>query len=110
MTLSSLRLPRRSTLLVLLSVPSILLFAASCRTTSLAPPPPVQQIVAKNEFLGNDACAECHKAEFNTHVHSRHALALRTMDRESLGSQAPEPGGLGDSGYELTSNGSGYGF
>src|SRR5678816_3189932 len=94
-----------------LAFPAVALLLVACGDRSSTPPvSPAPSLVVQAAFLGNSECKECHQAEFKAHHASRHDLALRPMDRQSLGSQAPSPGVLGNSGYVLTSEGGGFGF
>src|SRR5437588_357509 len=87
-----------------------LLLLASCTAKSPTVSASLQPAVSTNSFVGNEECRGCHAAEFEAHHGSRHDITLRPMDRESLGSQSPEPGKIGNSGYELTDMGVKYGF
>ena len=93
-------------------LPATLFFLAACSrngspyglTTARKETP------TSNAFVGSAACAECHQAVFRSHKGTRHALALRFMNTESLGKQAPEAGFIPESNYALTSFGDGFGF
>jgi hypothetical protein len=86
-------------------LPALLLALAACapprKTAQVAAPAPVVLAAAPGGYLGNDACADCHAKEVEEHRHTRHAQTLRFVDPESLGTQAPEPGPIPDSNYQL---------
>jgi hypothetical protein len=82
----------------------LVMLAYGCQT----PPPgkeasPIQKgvIVTQAAFVGNDACAECHRRAFEEHRLSRHALTMRSGDVASLAQLAPKAGKIGDSGYSI---------
>jgi hypothetical protein len=57
------------------------------------------------DFVGSEACAECHPGEFESHRHTNHAKTLRPADARSLGPLAPPAGPIGDSGYSVRMDG-----
>ncbi len=81
----------------------LLLLAAGCGGPKASVPtprtssPPAEEAV----YVGNAACAECHRAEFDPHHASRHALTLRRADRQSLGPLAPPTGPIPNTPYEI---------
>src|SRR5437763_505864 len=81
----SMKYNRSLCLTVALAVPAIgLLLAAGCSTNSSKPasPPPVApeaSVTAVTPFVGNEACAECHAAEFRAHKDSFHAKTARLV-------------------------------
>lgn len=82
----------------------LILMAAGCRTA--APPSaftPVAQAAAPpaSQFAGNQACAECHKSEFELHHGSKHAVTLRVADKATLASLAPSPGAINGTPFAL---------
>ena len=56
-------------------------------------------------FLGNAACAECHKHEFQQHEKSRHAISLHTARVSELGDLAPPVGPIGKHGCAIQRDG-----
>src|ERR1041384_4508406 len=54
---------------------------------------PHDQIVA-NAFLGDQACAPCHGAEFQSHEHSNHKITMREVTPASLGNLMPKAGDI----------------
>jgi hypothetical protein len=91
--------------LVLLLPAAAVLLAAGCSTPtpaevapapSAAPPP-------ENRFVGNAACAECHKKEFNSHRKSFHAITAHQVP--DLGTIVLPQGNLFGSKCRLTKDG-----
>ena len=60
---------------------------------------------ARATFVGNAACAECHKSEFEKHKDSRHARTLHAAAVSELGALAPPAGAIGDSGCTIRREG-----
>src|SRR5262245_38761081 len=64
----------------------VLLAAAGCDHKA-APPLPSKPsgtpVAATNAFVGSAACAECHPRETQAHAASRHAVTLRSADRQA---------------------------
>ncbi len=73
---------------------ALLVVAGCSRPQSPVKSSPKVNIAAMGtaEFVGNDACADCHKAEFESHKASRHAHTLRSMTKRELGDLAPPEG------------------
>ncbi len=101
---------RQRLLIALGGATALLLLFSACAQRPPGHPSSGLPAQLANQFVGNDACSSCHPSEFQQHHASRHALALRPMDRSSLGHQAPATGPIGVSGFELTALGDGYGF
>src|ERR1051325_3646964 len=79
--------------LFLIPVAALLLAAGCSKPSSLPSPESGQKAVsAVAEFVGNAACAECHREEFDLHKGSRHAMTMRPADLHTLGSLAPPTG------------------
>ncbi len=90
--------------------PALLLLMAACRQDPPPPPKIVAQAAVANHYVGSSVCGECHAAEFQAHRNTHHARALRLMNRESLGDQAPPTGRIGKTAFQLVSVGEGFGF
>ncbi|HZO89452.1 MAG TPA: multiheme c-type cytochrome [Chthonomonadaceae bacterium] len=104
-------LKRQGILLAFLVTPAVILFLAACGQRPEQQPKRIaQQAIIPAQFVGNAACAQCHPAEFQAHLHSHHALALRPMDRRSLGGQAPPTGHIPNTDYVMTAQGDGFRF
>ncbi len=92
----------------------LLLLAAGCRKLAdpAATPLPLAMTnaVDPEQFVGNDACVECHKAEFNLHHGSRHEMTLRRADPASLGLMTPKAGPIPGTPYAVTQGGDGLHF
>lgn len=73
---------------------------------------PAQNVSKKsaNEYVGSEACAECHASEFKAQSRSRHWNALRPMDLESLGAQSPPVGPIHGTPFSLALAGDGFAF
>jgi hypothetical protein len=106
----------RSALAAILIIPGAgLLIAAGCgrgsapaRTpnepavvTSATPQP----AVAHADYVGSEACEECHKQAYALHRVSRHNLSLFPGDRESLGKLAPPVGRIPGTPYSIAAEG-----
>ncbi len=61
--------------------------------------------VVENHYVGNAACRECHKKEFDLHHGSNHDLTLRVADASALGNLTPPVGRIDATKYEITRNG-----
>ena len=48
--------------------------------------------VAQGNFVGSAVCADCHRALYTVQSHSRHALTLHLVSKQSLGNLAPPAG------------------
>src|SRR5689334_20981473 len=90
---------RTFTLISVAIAPITVLLACSNRSGNQIKPG--QAVSAVSEFVGNEACAECHAVEFRSHKASRHAQTLRFATKSGLGAQTPAPGTIPDSSYEL---------
>lgn len=101
--MSKLKSQYRSLFFVLYSL-SALIFAAltlpSCQSPAEPPAPKVDESDIAG-FVGNAACAECHKQEALEHKGAHHDLTLRPMTRAELGDLAPPAGPIPDSNNVL---------
>jgi hypothetical protein len=93
-------------LLPILMIPApaaALLLAAGCNARAPHAAPTAAQTVASAsaQFVGDTVCAECHRAEYDSHRKSRHANTMRPADIRSLGSLAPPTGPIPHSDYAI---------
>lgn len=77
-----------------LSIATLILFViAGCLSKpSETKPNAASQPNSASVFVGNTACAECHRMEFDAHRQSRHALTMAVVSKQSLGDMAPQEG------------------
>ncbi len=97
-------LDRRTSLFVSMLAPAgVVLLLGGCFGGVQRPSaPPVYAVLdERSQFAGNTACAECHRAEFDLHKASRHAITMRVADRQSLGNLTPPLGPIPNSDYAL---------
>ena len=81
---------------------SVALIFTACRQNTPAPTQIVSSATAAtSEFLGNAACVECHKKEFEAHKGSHHDLTMRIPTRESLQNLVPPTGTVPLAGYSF---------
>lgn len=80
---------------------TVALLAASCRPNTPEPAARTSATLAEREFVGNEACRECHEKEFRDHQGTYHDLTLRPANRERLGVVAPPTGTVPLAGYSL---------
>jgi hypothetical protein len=76
--------------------------------TASAQPPQATGTAA--EYVGNQACAECHRKEISEHKGSRHDLTLRSADVRLLGTLAPPPGKVPGTPYTISRQGDRFSF
>jgi predicted CXXCH cytochrome family protein len=90
-----------------------LLLAAGCHIPAapgVSLPKAVPADTEAGQFAGNEACAECHKAEFDLHRKSNHALTLRRADAANLGPLAPQAGPIAGTPYAITEQAGNFQF
>jgi hypothetical protein len=99
-------LRRNLWLLFVVSAASLAL-AAGCFTKSpndnKTAPPPVA--IASPQFVGNDACRECHPGEYADHHAGNHNRTLRVCDAQALGTLMPTSGRIDNTKYAVTRDG-----
>ena len=115
----------RGALGVALAANALLVVLVGCGRAPVAPPPapassPSPLIEALNPappsaaapavFVGSAACAECHRAQYLSQSHSRHARTLMVMSRSALGGLAPPTGPVAGSGLVVASHGDRFGM
>lgn len=82
-----------------------LVLAVGCQTKTVPVQPQQSAEAALPGYVGNSACAECHKNECEHQRETSHARSLRHADRRSLGSLAPPTGPIPDSDYTIHAQG-----
>ena len=91
---------RTAAVLLALSTAALLL-TAGCHEDKATPAIGLTSKKADSDFLGNNACADCHQKEFRLHHGSRHDTTMHAANRESLGALAPPLGVIPLAGYTL---------
>jgi hypothetical protein len=65
----------------------------------------VSSVEPHPDFVGDEACAECHPNQSRKHRATRHARAMRIADREGLGDLAPPPGPIKNTNLSIKERG-----
>src|SRR5215813_11636314 len=78
-----------------------LIVVSGCRTVQPAARLPREPAVSASEFVGSEACAECHKSEFDHHSRTHHAATLRPAALNALGADSPPSGPIPNGPFEL---------
>ncbi|MEP6755661.1 MAG: multiheme c-type cytochrome [Chthonomonadales bacterium] len=86
-----------------LSAPVALFLASGCGPKSEAAKTPiaVTPAVAKVEFVGNDACKECHGKACDMHQKSNHNFTMNVADRKTLEKLFPKSGPIRKTPYSV---------
>ena len=114
----------RGTLLAALVANAFLVVLVGCGRAPVAPssapasapiaadtPSPVSfASLTSAVFVGGVACAECHRAQYLSQSHSRHAKTLLVMSRSALGRLAPPTGPVVGSGLVVASHADRFGM
>jgi hypothetical protein len=85
-----------------------LLWTSGCGRPKTTPSVKTTALVASGEFVGSDACMDCHPGEFKDHAASRHAATLREVTSSAMASFSLPLGTVPLAGYALTLEGSRY--
>ncbi len=92
----------------LVTVSLIGLFMASGCHSGKSEPPKVMlspgsssSVIAVTKYAGSEACASCHKSEFDSQSHSNHAFTMRAANRNSLGNLSPPLGPIAGTPYSI---------
>jgi hypothetical protein len=87
-----------------------LLVAAGCAVRQPVRPnvkPAVTKVSERPAYVGSNACAVCHKAEFDAESRTHHAYSMRRANRKELGRYSPPTGPIFGSAYTIEETSSG---
>src|SRR5689334_10758031 len=99
------------TVSALLICTGALLFAPGCGEHKQGADKPQDVVIGPADFVGNAACEECHKQEFQLHKGSRHDRTLHLAStNEELGELAPPLGRIMNSKTSVVRAGDTFAF